>query len=281
MRPRPTNLLALVMLIAGCQFPPLPLLDETDAAELDAAGSTDATDATEIDSSVMPPPGMVLVPAGQFRMGCNVPAGCGTVPDALPFRDVTLSRFAIDRLEVSRAQYAACVAAGACIVPPLGGLDPSSYLPVQVTYASASAYCTWLQKRLPSEAEWEKAARSHDERFYPWGDIGPTCTEARFVSCTPNMMDPVDSHPGGASPYGALNMSGNQWEWVADWYAGNFYQTGTNVNPTGPATGTERVVRGGDYLDGATGGTPHLMSWYRRKFAPSDNSVGFRCAVGI
>lgn len=265
--------IAFVITISACKFPELPPI--WDDAPPDALAADDAP----IDAVVIPP-GMVDVPAGAFRMGCNLPAGCGPVPDALPFHEVTLSRYAIDRAEVSRADYAACAAASVCTEPPSGGLDAGSSLPVQASHAAAVTFCAWRSKRLPTEAEWEKAARSYDARSYPWGDLAPTCSLARYSACTPNMLDPVDSHPLGASPYGAVNMSGNQWEWTADWYSATYYQTGAGTNPPGPTAGSERVVRGGDYLDGGSG-SQHLMTWYRRKFAPTENYVGFRCAVSL
>lgn len=283
--------LSLLPVLFACGFPALP--DETDGAELDAAVDAvpDAQDGPQPDAPIdaaidaspdaaVVPPGMVTVAPGPFMRGCNVTAECTTAQDALPFVEVTLSRFAIDRTEVSRAEYAACLSAGGCTSQPRDGVQAASVLPVQVAYAGAVEFCTWKGRRLPTEAEWEKAARSLDGRHYPWGSTSPTCLQARHAACTPQTVDPVDSHPAGASPYGVLNMSGNEWEWVADWYAATYYQTGPTTDPTGPIVGIERVVRGGTFTDSPASG-PALMTWARRRFDPSINAVGFRCAVGL
>lgn len=227
------------------------------------------------DASVVPE-GMVDVPAGAFSMGCNVVAGCSAYPDMLPFHVVTLSRYAIDRLEVSVTEYYDCLDASVCTIVPTGITDPNSTMPVRVAWQGASQYCAWQGKRMPTEAEWEKAARSYDGRQYPWGDVPPTCELVNFTDCTPDALHTVDSHAVGASVYGALNMAGNIWEWVADYHAADYYANSPTTDPQGPATGTNRVNRGGDYLDG----NQHIRTWYRRSFAPT-SGAGFRCAVSL
>ncbi len=245
-------------------------------------GGLDGTpqDATPVDADANPGPvvpvGMVDVTAGNFSMGCNVVAGCGPYADMLPYHVVTLSRFAIDRAETSVAEYYACLDAGVCTVVPTGITDRTSMLPVRVTWQGASTYCAWRGRRMPTEAEWEKAARSYDGRQYPWGDVPPTCELVNFTDCSPDELHAVNSHAVGASVYGAINMAGNMWEWVADYYAADYYATSPATDPQGPATGTNRVNRGGDYLDGAT----HIRTWYRRSFAPTVGA-GVRCAISL
>jgi formylglycine-generating enzyme len=238
-------------------------------AGIDAPIDIDAGDAVV-------PEGMVEVPAGSFSMGCNVVAGCKAYSSMLPYHQVTLHRFAIDRTEVSLAEYGACVEAGACTTAPVGNTDLTSTLPVKVPWQAAAIYCAWKGRRLATEAEWEKAARSYDGRNYPWGDVPPTCELARFTECMPRQYDAIDSHADGASVYGAVNMAGNMWEWVADWYAADYYAESPVSDPAGPATGTARVLRGGDYLDGAT----MIRVWYRRQFDPED-AAGIRCALTL
>jgi len=165
-------------------------------------------------------------PAGVFTMGC-VPGDAACEPDESPAHAVTLGAFALDRTEVTEAAYAACVAAGACTSPAATDrmgrpcpYDPparAAYPVVCVTWAQAAACCAWAGKRLPSEAEWEKAARGPGERIYPRGQTAD-CAHANYLGCGAALA-PVGSYPSGASPYGAVDLSGNVTEWVKDWYA--------------------------------------------------------------
>ncbi len=198
---------------------------------------------------------MIFIPAGDFEMGCD-PAhndGYECSGDALPLHTVYLDAYQIDKYEVTNAQYAQCVAAGGCEPPSAYNPDYyentayANYPMVQVTAGTAWAYCAWAGKRLPTEAEWEKAARgSSDTRPYPWGDAAPTCELANY--CAGNTAA-VGSYPSDASPYGAMDMAGNVSEWVSDVYGENYYSVSPASNPNGPSdvvsTSDKRVYRGG------------------------------------
>ncbi len=206
------------------------------------------------------PEGMVLIPAGSFWMGC-APADKDCYEDEKPRHEVVLDAFYIDKTEVTVRQYRRCVPSGACTAPGSGGYVNSKKPgredhPVNYTdWHQASAYCRWAKKRLPTEAEWEKAARGTDDRIYPWGNQPPSCQYAVMRifrvgrGCGRKSTWPVGSKPAGASPYGVLDMVGNVREWVADYYDRDYYQTesSTDRNPSGPSDGEDRVFRGGGW----------------------------------
>jgi formylglycine-generating enzyme required for sulfatase activity len=171
---------------------------------------------------------MALVPAGPFTMGADE----GGEPDEHPAHTVTLKAFYLDLTEVSNEAYHACVARGLCPPPDpknaesnrvgpdsrfRGPKQPASSL----GWDSARAYCLWVGKRLPSEAEWEKAARGPDARRYPWGNEEPTPDRGVFAA---SVTGDVGSRPTGAGPYGHLDLAGNVWEWVEDIYDPYAYQ---------------------------------------------------------
>ena len=215
---------------------------------------------------------MIYVPAGEFEMGSEDGGS-----DERPVHLVYLDSFWIDQAEVSNAQYEQCVKAGACDSPRGGAYTNSQYTNHPVVYVSwydAMTYCEWAGRRLPTEAEWEKAARGTDGRTYPWGE-GIDCSLAQFGGCSGETV-PVGSKPDGASPYGALDMAGNVWEWVTDWYDNDYYDNSPTDNPPGPETGDYRVLRGGSWYYVGRFVRSADRSWLSPGYAW--NYVGFRCA---
>jgi eukaryotic-like serine/threonine-protein kinase len=226
----------------------------------------------------------VYVPEGNFRMGA-LDSDLNAEEDAKPQHTVWLDAFWIDRTEVTNAQYQQCVKAGACTAPLFNqsashssyydSPDYADYPVIAVDWNQASAYCAWAGRLLPTEAQWEKAARGKDGKTYAWGDQSPNNELSNFFNAVGDTTK-IGSYPQGASPYGALDMSGNVWEWVNDWYLKAYYSTSPDRNPTGPASGDMKVVRGGAWISNGR----NIRSSYRYGVTP-DNSgdyfLGFRC----
>jgi formylglycine-generating enzyme required for sulfatase activity len=189
--------------------------------------------------------------------------------------------------------YALCVQAGACAVPSnnklFGDHKLDKHPVVKVSWANAQSYCSWAGRRLPTEAEWEKAARGTDGRIYPWGDTAPqghllnycdrNCRDAlKDASNDDGYADtaPAGSYPAGASPYGVLDMAGNVWEWVFDWYNEAYYASSPSYNPLGPGSGSQRVVRGSNWYSAVQ--DLRLTLRYHFNLSTYRDQLGFRCA---
>jgi formylglycine-generating enzyme required for sulfatase activity len=234
------------------------------------------------DTQVSNKDGMVLVwvPEGEFSMGSDT-----GYDNEKPVHTVYLDGYWMDRTEVTNAMYALCVAAGVCNQPGstsshtrssyYGDSQYKDYPVIYVDWNQATAYCEWAGRSLPSEAQWEKAARGTDGRTYPWGE-GIPCTLANYSGCKGDTTA-VGSYPSGASPYGIMDMAGNVWEWVADWYAETYYISSPATNPQGPSSGTYRSLRGGSWnynelfvrAADRDGLVPGIRYYY----------IGFRCVL--
>ena len=243
---------------------------------------------------------LIYVPAGSFQMGLtddqarfllDMCDNCSdtTIFDASqPVHDVYLDGYWIYRTEVSNAMYAQCVSAGDCDPPASFSsqthksyYDKASYAnyPVMhVNWDAANRYCHWAGGRLPTEAEWEKAGRGTDGRLFPWGDQLSTQKLANVHQLVGDVTA-VDDYESGASPYGVLNMSGNVWEWVADWYAAGYYRQNSDWNnPLGPSSGGSlRSGRGGSWYWSASVSSVGLRDWWQP--GKEGSGVGFRCMV--
>ena len=264
------------------------------------------------------PDDMVLVPAGEFLMGS--PAGTDGLPDEQPQRRVYLSSFLIDRYEVTNEAYAKFVKTTGHRIPenpnpsstlwidkaPMAGIERHPV--VNVSWDDAVSYCRWMGKRLPTEAEWEKAARGVDERRYPWGndwDITKANSASYWAGRTVEFSSgaeweafwikgegaklakekgvkgevltmPVGSFPQSLSPYGLYDMAGNVAEWVQDWYDPNYYRSAPLSNPSGPERGAIKAMRGGSWLKPAVSLRAADRDWGTVDSRPS--GTGFRCA---
>ncbi len=224
---------------------------------------------------------MVLIPAGDFTMGSN-----RGETDEQPVHLVYLDAFYMDKYEVTNKLYKECADAGKCEPPKqiyffaespnkiyYGVSQYDNFPVIFVDWNMAKAYCEWRGARLPTEAEWEKAARGTGrENTYPWGkDLD--CQKANYQGCV-NRTSEVGSYQEGVSPFGVYDMTGNVWEWVSDWYSDNYYAISPPKNPSGPSSGQSRVLRGGSWprFD--------VTAYHRNKFAPDYNTfdIGFRCA---
>ncbi|HNU68604.1 MAG TPA: SUMF1/EgtB/PvdO family nonheme iron enzyme [Myxococcota bacterium] len=246
------------------------------------------------------PAGMVRVPGGRFLMGCadgyNNVVDDKCAPSELPARLVDVDSFFIDIDEVTVGQYTGCVEAGACQAPYNGGecnfgeKDRLKYPINCVTWDDARLFCKWAGKRLPYEAEWEKAARGTDGRRYPWGNqepdegglwranLGEGLTKLLWMRDQWEYDAPVGFFSAYSSPYGCNDMAGNVAEWVHDWWAES-YAGMTDVNPRGPDAGNQHVVRGGSFREYRQRIRTSARGYHYTDFM--DGNVGFRCAADV
>jgi formylglycine-generating enzyme required for sulfatase activity/DNA-binding CsgD family transcriptional regulator len=295
-RPIPTQPLPLPELTVSPTIEPTITVTYT---PMPSATPTPAPTPTEIVTQVSSKDGMVsvYVPAREFKMGSARAEDPQTLDEEIPQHNVFLDAYWIDQTEVTNAQYARCVAdAESCTKPKdSSSLAHGSYYDnnqfanypvIFVSWSQAAAYCTWAGRRLPTEAEWEKAARGPDGLIYPWGNTFDG-TRANYcdINCNNGWKDnryddgyvdtsPVGDYPAGGSVYGALDMAGNVYEWVADWFEP--YSRIMQVNPTGPLTGSEHIIRGGSWGDDPA----HIRAAVRSHINVPDSSnfIGFRCA---
>lgn len=236
----------------------------------------------------------VLIPAGPFWMGCNTVETTDCNGDQKPYHEVTLSAYKMDKTEVTVAKYGECVTAGECTIPNIDtgvycnwGVSGTENHPVNcVDWNQADAYCTWAGKRLPTEAEWEKAARGTDGRKYPWGMDEPTCDFAVMNNGSngcgiEGTSEVCSKSPAGDSPYGLCDMAGNVWEWVGDWYDSEYYAGSPATDPAGPESGGNRVVRGGSYKDSEYIMRTHHRNFFFPALFNPDFNLGFRCASDV
>ncbi len=311
-------LIILVFVLSACGLPgfdaaptaiSLPTAaptEEVAVAEATEAVVAPGEDTAELgDEKVSDVDGMiqVFIPSGKFRMGG---VDENAIDDEKPAHSVELSGYWLDKVEVTNAMYILCVNAGACEIPReiksasrpkyFGNEEFNDFPVIYVTHEDAVNYCTWAGRRLPTEAEWEYAARGSgmDFRTFPWGDDVPSEALTNFDYKLRDTQR-VGSYPNGASPFGILDMAGNVWEWTADYYKENYYAESPELNPMGPdnfgVNGKRVVIRGGSWADGfkelRVSNRGFLLSPDRtldktseRYKGEANEFVGFRCAQG-
>ena len=277
---------------------PTVILESTPLQQQTLPADTGEDDFTEVNNKVREKDGatIIYIPEGEFLMGCDPDqnAGFDCVFDELPLHAVVLSAYFIDQHEVTNGQYQQCVEADSCQEPVYkNSLTRASYYGepafddypvIAVTWFEANAYCQWVGGRLPSEAEWEKAARGTQPTAFPWGNQIPDCSLANSYDnasgsfCVGDTAK-VGSYPEGASVYGVMDMAGNVWEWVNDWYSAEYYRFSPLVDPPSIDSGSDKVIRGGGFD----------YSWSKLRVAYKSNhhpetrhlSYGFRCVNPI
>lgn len=265
------------MMLAGMVLVAVPAVTLAEGLEKEVTGKDGAP--------------MLLIPEGSFPMG--VPHGDRDGGrDEYPRHDVFVSNFYIDKFELTNGRYLEFVKATHHRIPQnpknatrnlwQGDTIAESLIDrpvINVDWADAQAYCQWAGKRLPTEAEWEKAAKGTADRRFPWGNVEPTNKHLNFNQqwIGEKTLMPVGSYELGKSPFGVYDMAGNVWEWVNDWYDAKYYEKSPAKNPTGPETGTKRVLRGSGWQNE----TPTVRIFTRVDSDPTirNESTGFRCAM--
>lgn len=263
--------------------------------------ATPPSSALDLGSTMTGKDGMTLlyVPAGEFTMGGKAEdtftecqkfsSHCqlASFKDQEPSHRVNLDAFWIDETELTNAMYLKCVQAGVCDSPNstesskrtsyYSNSKFDNYPVIHVSWDDAQSYCAWVDRRLPTEAEWEKAARGTDGRLYPWGNNAPNNHLLNYDGTMRDTTE-VGKYPNGASPYGALDMAGNVEEWVADWYSDSYYASSPTFNPLGPNSGQYHVLRGGSWASFGTFVRSVIRTIY---YVPADAGtfIGFRCAM--
>jgi len=271
--------------------PPTPTLPPTETPTPTPTLDVGSTRVADVDGMVM-----VYVPEGSFMMG-STSEDVFAISIEFPQHEVYLDAYWIDQTEVTNAMFAAFLnemgnqeeggaswleADGEYVrIERVGEVwqamgHYADHPVVEVTWYGARAYCEWVGRRLPTEAEWEKAARGEDGRIYPWGNDIPNCRLTNYRGCVGNTTE-AGMLPEGASPYGALDMAGNVWEWAADWWDGDHYDDSPLENPRGPSDGKNRVWRGGSWISNLE----YLRTANRSGNNPdvADPHLGFRCVL--
>jgi formylglycine-generating enzyme required for sulfatase activity len=264
--PAPTSAPTLVPTVASSPQPTQP----PTLVPVALAGPQAGTTMQWIDGSQL-----AYVPAGSFIMGM----GIGNVPQ----KTINVDGFWISVSDVTNKMYGQCVTTGNCAppaqevgTPVYSNPDYGDYPVVGVTWDMAANYCKWAQGALPTEAQWEKAARGQDSSVYPWGSDNPGCDLLNYSGCLGHLSG-VNDYPAGRSPYGLLDMAGNVYQWVNDFYAEQYYDSMPASNPTGPASGDSHVIRGSSFESDAA----QLQSAIRHFGGQGYHSrdLGFRCVV--
>ncbi len=276
--PSPTNAPSATIVSSDTPAPAPTLIPTTTPAPSPTPG-VGATRTSQKDDMVL-----MYVPAGEFKMGTTPIES--TLINEKPQHVVFVDAFWMDKTEITNARYALCVNDGKCAPPTLtqsatrpryyGNLDFNNYPLIGLTWDEAKNYCAWAGQRLPTEAEWEKAARGVTNWTYPWGNTSPDSTVLNFGRMIGDTSE-VNKYPKGSSQYGIWDLAGNVSEWIADWYDEKYYEASPAKNPTGAATGQTRVVRGGAWDFPPQG----LRAAQRQGANPLTRAynVGFRCVT--
>jgi formylglycine-generating enzyme required for sulfatase activity len=265
----------IVIVVTATALPPTeaPIVEtptEVIPAQVAVAGPQSGDRIKWVDGS-----NLVYVPPSEFVMGND-----GF--DA-PIHNVTVDGYWIQQTKVTNRMYAQCVSVGSCIAPTqeVGGPvysnpDYANHPVVGVTWDQANAFCAWSLGRLPTEAEWEKAARGLNASAYPWGNDEPACDLLNFGYCAGRTSE-VDAFPQGASFYGLYDMAGNVFEWVGDWYEEAYYTSAPSVNPAGPESGQYRAIRGSSFETDPDQAASAIRHYGGEAYHSRD--LGFRCVV--